>query len=98
MLDVEQKAAATGVEPPGGRDAADVESEETAERDLGAAGERDRGAEALRDEEGAVGGDRRSEADDRSRLFVRLTDAFGGRQAGLEARDLFAHDRGDHLE
>ena len=53
------------VEPPGDGDAAHVEGEEAVERSLGAAGRGDRGAEALGDEEGAIGSDRRGEADDR---------------------------------
>src|SRR6266540_3740475 len=96
-LDVVEQAAAARVEAPRDQQAADVEGEEPPQRGLDPAGERDRAAVALGDEEGAVGGDRRGETDDRRGFHVRLLRPRGRAHARLEPRHLLAHDRGAHL-
>src|SRR5262249_17825164 len=63
-LGAAQQAAAARVEPPGDGDAAHVEDQEHPERCPWPTRQADRGAVALRNEERAVSGDCRAEADD----------------------------------
>src|SRR5437868_2775400 len=76
-LDVAQKPAASRVEPPSDGNAAQVKDEEPPQCCLRPAGHTDRGAVALRDEECAVGRNRRGEADDCRAFLVSLTRAGG---------------------
>src|ERR1041385_2396109 len=91
--------AAAQVVPPGQRQAAGVEREVDAERQVRAAGRGDRCAETARDQVAAAGADRADEAERGGALDARRLD--GSQTPGLArslrlAQLLLAEDRWDH--
>src|SRR5690606_21978256 len=97
-LDLVQETTWPRVHSPGHDDTGDVEQKDNNARRLRSPRQRVRRAVALRNEQGAVGSECRSEPKDGGTLLFGLAQPLRSRRTLHQALHLFAHDGGDHLE